>query len=166
MPVNPLISLMSVLIVMLRVVSTLCRFYNASGDTIRVQIEYSWRGSFYIDTPASTVENGQWTTFLHVKPLATPFGSRGAVVYRTAGDTDVFIGWQNPLNFIIYGPTCWAKLTSKPRVWDQRLLDKMEGLLNDSGGSRKSVDKNGYRVGSSVLTSLARRSTWSWICAG
>ena len=149
------------------VVSTLCHFDNASGDTIRAQFEYSWHGSFYIDVPASTVENGQWTTFLpHVTPLATPFGSRGAVVYRTAGDTDIFIGWQNPLNFVIYGPTCWAELTSRDQLWDQRLLDRMEGLLNDYGGSRKSVSNRDYRIGSSVLTSLARRSTWLCICAG
>ncbi|KAG6379409.1 hypothetical protein JVT61DRAFT_11877 [Boletus reticuloceps] len=61
------------------VISTLCRFYTASGDRIKVHFDYSWRSHFFKDAPATTVENGQWTAFLHVHPSGSAKGNCGAV---------------------------------------------------------------------------------------
>ncbi|KAI9566173.1 hypothetical protein HD554DRAFT_2040409 [Boletus coccyginus] len=109
-------------------VSTLCRFYNASGDQIKVNFDNSWRGSFYKDAPATTVENGQWTTFIHVHPTSQAVGSAGAVIYRTAGNNDIFIGWQNPWN-TAYEPTCLTESQGKDHWWN---------VTVDIGGSTTS----------------------------
>ncbi|KAF8550539.1 hypothetical protein OG21DRAFT_1513869 [Imleria badia] len=126
-------------------VSTLCRFYNASGDRIRVNFDHSWRGSFYKDSPPSTVENGQWTTFIHVHPSGSAKGSAGAVIYRTIADTDIFIGWQNPWN-TAYDPTCWTESQAKDHWWNVGSESYMLYLLDDKAGRRKDADGYGYKV--------------------
>lgn len=73
-----------------------CPVYNASGDPLTIYLHESWRGSFYKNSPPTVVQNGQWITFFHVHPMGAAEGSRGAVVYRTAADSNIFIGWQNP----------------------------------------------------------------------
>jgi hypothetical protein len=127
------------------VVSTLSRFYNASGDQIKVNFDHSWRGSFYKDSPPSTVENGQWTTFIHVHPGGSAKGSAGAVIYRTAADTDIFIGWQNPWN-TAYDPTCWTESQEKNHWWGVGSESFMLHLLDDKAGSRKDADGHGYKA--------------------
>ncbi|KAI5993777.1 hypothetical protein F5J12DRAFT_421798 [Pisolithus orientalis] len=126
-------------------VSTLCRFYNASGDPIKVNFDHSWRGSFYKDSPPSVVENGQWTTFIHVHPTAQAVGSAGAVIYRTTENTDIFIGWQNPWN-TAYDPTCWAESKEKDHWWAVGSESYMLHLLDDKANNRHEDSEYGYKV--------------------
>jgi hypothetical protein len=130
-------------------VSTLCRFYNASGDTIKVNFDHSWRGSFYKDAPSSTVANGQWTTFIHVHPSSSAKGSCGAVIYRTAADSDIFIGWQNPWN-TSYDPTCLVESQAKDHWWNVGSESYMLYLLDDKSGNRSDYNSYGYKVTASI----------------
>ena len=129
------------------VVSTLCRFYNASGDQIKVNLVENWRGTFYKDLPPWTVENGQWTTFLHVHPWGSTSGSTGAVIYRTVTETDIFIGWQNPCFMSWFSdPTCWAESFEKDHWWGVGTKDHMLALLDGEADRRKEHEGPGYKA--------------------
>ncbi|PWA61530.1 cytolysin/lectin [Artemisia annua] len=83
-------------------VSTLCFFYNATGETLFFDGEHSWFGRIYGSYPL-IVQNGQWGAFLHVKRTAAASGSMGYVLYRVKGTNDAgylssLIGWDNPWN--------------------------------------------------------------------
>lgn len=137
-------------------VSTLCRIYNASGDRIRIKFDHSWRGYFYKESPVSTVENGQWTTFVHVHPTYQPCGNAGAVIYGTAVDSDIFLGWQNPFH-PAYNPTCWAeemgmgKEEGKRDWWNANSQANMLQLL-DYKANRCMVEGKDYTVISSQMS--------------
>ncbi|CAD6270081.1 unnamed protein product [Miscanthus lutarioriparius] len=84
--------------------STLCLFYNATGDTLRYVTNHDWYG--YIDSRAeypAEVGNGQWAAFLHVHRQGEPSGSVGAVVYRGKKKDGQFqeymLAWSTPWGF-------------------------------------------------------------------
>ncbi|KAJ0447696.1 hypothetical protein HanRHA438_Chr17g0815091 [Helianthus annuus] len=78
-------------------VSTLCMFYNATGETLAYDDGDSRDGSKVYGTYPDRVRNGQWGAFLHV---GTTGRSSGFVVYRVKNnDTDYcsqLLGWENP----------------------------------------------------------------------
>ncbi|KDQ07793.1 hypothetical protein BOTBODRAFT_48552 [Botryobasidium botryosum FD-172 SS1] len=130
-------------------VSTLVHVYNASGDRITLQGEHSWRGSFYGGPPESFIENGQWGVFLHVKPTGAAVGSAGAVIYRTAGSADIFVGWQNPWN-TMYQPTCHGEASSRGWWWDKTTKDHMLSVLDDEATSTFLRSGSGYTVSGKI----------------
>jgi len=86
-------------------VSTLVLIYNATGDTLEIVKEQSmdWLGCVYKEETPHTFENGQWVSFLHVRPTgptAKELGSEGARVVR--GKTidgqvcDYLVAWFVP----------------------------------------------------------------------
>lgn len=84
--------------------STLCLFYNATGDTLRYVTNHDWYG--YIDSRAeypAEVGNGQWAAFLHVHRQGEPSGSVGAVVYRGKKKDgqyqEYMLAWSTPWGF-------------------------------------------------------------------
>ncbi|GJX52907.1 hypothetical protein Tco_0281276 [Tanacetum coccineum] len=83
-------------------VSTLCIFYNATGETLYYDQEHSWYGRVW-DLYPMEVQNGQWGAFLHVKRVAEATGSMAYVIYRVeannnAGFCSCLIGWETPWN--------------------------------------------------------------------
>lgn len=131
-------------------ISTLCRFYNASGDPIRVRIAHSWAGRFCEREAASIVENGQWTAFLHVHPTGTRKSNVGIE------DTDIFFGWRNPW-FAIDG-TCCTEIREKDHWWSVGSERDMLHLLEENVGSKdQSVQR--YKASRCVLWSPVTLST-------
>jgi len=132
-------------------VSTLVRIYNASGDRITLKDDYSWRGSFYSQSAENPIENGQWGVFLHVKPGGAAVGSCGAVIYRTVGNADIFIGWQNPWN-TSYDPTCYGEARQRDNWWDRGSKSYMLYLLDDKSGNKfnDSGAGSGYKVSGNI----------------
>ena len=133
-------------------VSTLCRFYNASGDPIRVDIAHSWTGRFYRGEPPAIVENGQWTAFLHVHPTGTKKGSVGAVIYRTIEDTDIFFGWQNPWR-AMHG----TRYTEKDYWWGSE--SNILPLAEDKGCRKDQSIQRGYKASLFVRSQCSYSST-------
>ena len=83
-------------------VSTLCIFYNATGETLDYDQENSWYGRVW-DLYPLEVQNGQWGAFLHVKNASAATGSMAYVIYRVecnnnAGFCSSLIGWETPWN--------------------------------------------------------------------
>ncbi|KAF8545539.1 hypothetical protein OG21DRAFT_1518593 [Imleria badia] len=127
-------------------VTTLCRIYNASGDQLTVNFNYSWRGYFHKDSPALTIENGQWTVFIHVQTKYIPRGSAGAVVYRTAERDDIFLGWQTPFHPSYY-PACVAEVKEKnSQWWDSDSQERMLQRLYYGAADRCNVEGKGYKI--------------------
>ena len=60
---------------------------------------YDWHGHMFHYPPDSSIKNGQWSVFLHVKTGGTATGSESCVIYniQDEGD-DVFMGWSVPWN--------------------------------------------------------------------
>jgi len=84
--------------------STLCLFYNATGDTLRYVTNHDWYG--YIGSTVgypAEVGNGQWAAFHHVHRQGEPSGSVGAVVYRGKKKDGQFqeymLAWSTPWGF-------------------------------------------------------------------
>ncbi|GKC87727.1 hypothetical protein Tco_1148376 [Tanacetum coccineum] len=68
-------------------VSTLCIFYNATGETLYYDQEHSWYGRVW-DLYPMEVQNGQWGAFLHVKNASTTSGSMAFVTYRVEANNN------------------------------------------------------------------------------
>lgn len=62
--------------------STLCMFYNATGDALTFEVHHDWYGHVQKSPYHPQVGNGQWGAFLHVPRGGSATGSIGAVVYR------------------------------------------------------------------------------------
>ncbi|XP_074300321.1 23 kDa jasmonate-induced protein-like [Silene latifolia] len=81
-------------------VSAHCLIYNASGTRLEEVERRNWSGSIFKMEPPRSFENGQWISFLHVKPAVLPQGSIGAVVYRGTGINglarDFLVAWNCP----------------------------------------------------------------------
>ena len=81
-------------------VSSLVRIYNASGRTLHLTNPgYDWHSHIFHYPSDSSIENGQWSVFLHVKTSGAATGSESCVIYniQDEGD-DVFMGWSVPWN--------------------------------------------------------------------
>ena len=83
--------------------STLCLFYNATGDTIDLVKSHNWYGHLYKVPYPQTIANGQWAAFLHVKPdwpNSSCDGSAAGVVYRGKNAQgykyDYMCSWHTP----------------------------------------------------------------------
>ena len=87
-------------------VSTLCLFYNATGDTLYCVDYHNWLGNVGRTPYPSEIGNGQWASFLHVHPTGQSTGCEAAVVYRGKNkdgqDYDYLVAWSTP-----WGP--WYK---------------------------------------------------------
>ncbi|GJZ58505.1 hypothetical protein Tco_0613999 [Tanacetum coccineum] len=68
-------------------VSTLCIFFNATGETLYYDQEHSWYGRVW-DLYPMEVQNGQWGAFLHVKNASTTSGSMAFVTYRVEANNN------------------------------------------------------------------------------
>ncbi|XP_048334273.2 23 kDa jasmonate-induced protein [Ziziphus jujuba] len=80
--------------------STLCLFYNATGDAINFIEKHDWYGHSYKYPYPPELGNGQWGAFLHVHQGGSATGAIGAIVYRgkncDGNDTDWMQAWYNP----------------------------------------------------------------------
>ncbi|CUA77812.1 LOC100283929 [Rhizoctonia solani] len=123
-------------------VSTLVLVYNATGDRISVHDSYSWHGHFYSEAPDETVENGQWSSFLHVHTSGAAVGSKAATIYRSAADTDMFVGWESPWSGT---PSVYADSQKKDYWWDVSSKDSMGDQIDD-GGSRSDFKGEGFEL--------------------
>ena len=114
-------------------VSSLVRIYNASGRTLYLTNPgYDWHGHMFRYPPDSSIENGQWSVFLHVKTSGAATGSESCVIYniQDEGD-DVFMGWSVPWNQSSWTNTIYTEIREGGHwpgagSWDlmQRLLEK------------------------------------------
>jgi len=84
-------------------VSTLCLFYNATGDPLTLVDTHSWHGYLWKGTYPQVIANGQWGAFLHVKPDWPNIqceGSSAGVVYKgkndDGSDYNFLFSWYNP----------------------------------------------------------------------
>jgi len=116
--------------------------YNATGDRIKVHLTQDWLGQFFKGAPEVYVENGQWATFMHTKPWGVPDGSTGAVVYRTASGSDIFIGWRNPWGIFLGPARCLTEVRPENYWWNTASASDMKDLLLSKGDGR--CEKSGY----------------------
>lgn len=90
-------------------VSTLCLFYNATGDPITFICDHNWHGHIGPDPYPLKIANGQWGGFLHVKTSGVATGSSAAVVYRGQNNNDIhcdwMAAWSNPWNRTFWSNT-------------------------------------------------------------
>ncbi|TDL14256.1 hypothetical protein BD410DRAFT_809876 [Rickenella mellea] len=130
-------------------ITCMIRVYNASGDRIKVHFTRSWKGGFYKGSPEEIIENGRWSAFVHVKRSILAAGCTGAVVYRTAADTDVMVSWQCPWA-IGSKPTCYAESRAKDH-WFNTVSDEFaESVLYGLAGNRNTHTEAGYEVAISI----------------
>ncbi|XP_066357129.1 uncharacterized protein [Miscanthus floridulus] len=119
--------------------STLCLFYNATGDTLRYVTNHDWYGYNYIDSRAeypAEVGNGQWAAFLHVHRQGEPSGSVGAVVYRGKKKDGQFqeymLAWSTPWGFY-YRNKAYVEtgggLNYFQRRWDEIYVKLVNSLI-------------------------------------
>ncbi|XP_074308983.1 23 kDa jasmonate-induced protein-like [Silene latifolia] len=81
-------------------VTTHITMYNATGDTLRLVAYREGQGHIGGTPYPLVIGNGQWVSFLHVKPTSASQGSSGFLVYRAKNasgqDRDWLIGWRVP----------------------------------------------------------------------
>ncbi|TDL14262.1 hypothetical protein BD410DRAFT_846202 [Rickenella mellea] len=135
-------------------ISCMIRVYNASGDRIKVHFTHSWKGGFYKDAPEEFVENRQWAAFMHVKLAAAAKGCTGAVVYRTAADTDVMVSWQCP-RAAGSDPTCWAESRAKDHWRNTVTPEFAESVLYGLAKNRNIFTEAGYEVAINIGDNLS-----------
>ncbi|GLB43545.1 hypothetical protein LshimejAT787_1400570 [Lyophyllum shimeji] len=121
-----------------------CRIYNASGDRITVNFTHSWVGHFFKESPDEYVENGQWSVFVVV---ADPVG---AAIYRTTGQTDIFVGWRHYSHAAWADDiSCYVESREKDHWWAVGSEGNLKDRLEKSG--RSSTDNHyGYKVTGSI----------------
>lgn len=80
-------------------VSTCCRVYNATGDTVKFIANYDWNGHIEGTYPPEIL-NGNCGVFQHVATGGESSGSSAGVVYRgknrDGSDNDWILAWSNP----------------------------------------------------------------------
>lgn len=78
-------------------ISALVRIYNASGETLSLNKSYDWHGHIWKYPMDQTIQNGQWSVFLHVHTSGGFAGASGAAIYRASqAKRDIFLGWESP----------------------------------------------------------------------
>lgn len=78
-------------------ISALVRIYNASGEALSLIVTNDWHGHIWKYPIDQTIQNGQWSVFLHVHHEWAPTGASGAAVYRASqAGQDIFLGWESP----------------------------------------------------------------------
>lgn len=75
--------------------STLVMIFNASGETLRYQANRNWSGETEKYPFDTTIANGEYSVFLHVK-AGIFTGSVGCVVFRGDSGSDFLFAWDNP----------------------------------------------------------------------
>lgn len=90
-------------------VSTCCRVYNATGDTVKFITNYDWNGHIEGTYPQEIL-NGRWGVFQHGKTTGESSGSSAGVVYRgknrDGSDNDWMLAWSNPGDRQTYRRVC------------------------------------------------------------
>ncbi len=78
-------------------ISALIRIYHASGEALSLVVTHDWLGHIWEYPVDTTIQNGQWSVFLHVHPEWSTMGAVGAVVFRASqANQDIFLGWESP----------------------------------------------------------------------
>ncbi|XP_038879978.1 23 kDa jasmonate-induced protein-like [Benincasa hispida] len=101
-------------------VSTLCIFYNATGDTITLYAHHDWYGHIGPTAYPSEIANGQWGCFLHVKNSGATSGSCASVTYRGLSNNGEkmywLVAWSNPWSRISYDNGVYTEVITHKRI--------------------------------------------------
>ena len=108
--------------------------YNASGCTLSFSKQGpNWHGHMYKYPPDTSILNGQWSVFLHVKTAGAAAGSQSCVIYSIEEEgADVFLGWMVPWNQSSWSCTVYADVNKKGHWPDDGSWKNMEKKVNDS----------------------------------
>lgn len=78
-------------------VSTLIVIYNSTGDPLLLDQNYDKSGHIGKYPYDTRIENGQWSSILHVHTSSTMRGSVAAIRYRIGNSENFFsLGWSTP----------------------------------------------------------------------
>ncbi|KAH0980721.1 hypothetical protein GBA52_007898 [Prunus armeniaca] len=125
-------------------ISTLCLFYNATGDTLTCSISKDWCGHIGHFPYPALIANGQWGAFLHVQKLGTSEGSVATVVYngknRYGEENGLLLAWSNN--------GCENKVFTESRLANH-YLDNVDWIpliydYVDKSGPYKSEKRGGW----------------------
>ncbi len=130
-------------------VSTLVMLYNATGAELALRSSDDSSGHIGKYPYDLTIQNGQWSVFLHVHTSGTAGGSVGAVGYNVEdGNTKpvAVVAWDNPYSGSpkAFGD-CWGSDTYAKASWDFVYTRADQG-----GTSGTSGVHNGYFVPYSI----------------
>ncbi|VAH40198.1 unnamed protein product [Triticum turgidum subsp. durum] len=113
--------------------STLCRLYNATGDTLYQVANYDWSGHIGRAPYPATIGNGQWAAFHHIHRAGESSGSVAAVVYRGKNkhgqDKDYIVAWSTPCSL-------WHRNKAYCGIsdvsWFQKNLEQLMYIISDA----------------------------------
>ena len=130
-------------------VSTLVMLYNATGAPLALRSSNDSSGHIGKYPYDTTIENGQWSVFLHVHTSGSAAGSIAAVGYNVEDGNTLPVAlaaWNSPYSG---SPTafgdCWASDTYRDSSWDYVFR-----CADGGGSSGTSGVHNGYFVPYSI----------------
>ncbi|KAH9602386.1 hypothetical protein KSS87_016834 [Heliosperma pusillum] len=119
--------------------------YNATGDTLRLETYKEEEGHIGRTPYPLVIGNGQWASFLHVKPTSAALGSSGFLVYRgknASGQVRFYlIGWRVPWK--AFGATNSKVLCDVRRSNSFLDWDLLRWRLQLAPGRSATVEKEG-----------------------
>ena len=138
-------------------VCTLVMIYNATGAPLGFRSNADSSGHIGKYPFDSTIENGQWSVFLHVHTSGTAGGSIGALGYdiQDGGMQPVaVIGWNNPLNGSSTAlGDCWSSVGYTDTPWDTVFN------LTENGGASGPGNATGTKYGYAAPYSIGQTSS-------